>query len=54
MKSIIKKFISILIIVALTYFISYRITMHNIIPKVENGHFVKLTVYGITDEYYAE
>ena len=50
-----KKFISILIIVALTYFISYRITMHNIIPKVENdGHFVKLTVYGITDEYYAE
>lgn len=49
-----KKFIKYLLIIALTYFIAYRITMHNIIPNVENEHFVKLTVYGITDEYYAD
>lgn len=43
-----------LLLIVITYVISYRITMHLIIPEILNPHQINLRVYGISDIYYIE
>lgn len=43
-----------LLLIIITYVISYRITMHLIIPEILNPHLINLKVYGISDNYYVE
>lgn len=44
----------VILLLIITYFISYRITMHNIIPQILSEHEISLKVYNITDTYYVE
>ena len=43
-----------LLLIVITYFISYRVTMHLIIPEIQNSHQINLKAYGISDVYYVE
>lgn len=43
-----------LLLIVITYFISYRVTMHLIIPEILGSNQINLKVYGISDNYYVE
>lgn len=49
-----RNIIIILLLMIITYFVSYRITMHNIIPQILGEHEINLKVYGFEDTYYVE
>lgn len=46
--------IKLLIIMILTYIISYRITMMSIVPEKVNEHTLNLRVYGFIDQYFVD
>lgn len=43
-----------LLLIVITYFISYRVTMHLITPEILSPNQINLKVYGISDNYYVE
>lgn len=49
-----KNILMTLLLIIITYVISYRITMHLITPEILNSHQINLKVYGISDNYYVE